>query len=94
MSLQFRKATRDDLPALVRLLADDVLGAKRERYETPLPETYELLCDVREWSKTAPWALVGCLYVLEGSRLGSLMLADMYIMLVASETISDLRIFN
>lgn len=40
MSLQFRKATRDDLAAIVRLLADDVLGAKRERYETPLPETY------------------------------------------------------
>jgi GNAT superfamily N-acetyltransferase len=40
MSLQFSKATRDDLPAIVRLLADDVLGAKRERYETPLPESY------------------------------------------------------
>ena len=40
MNLQFRKATRDDLDAIVRLLADDVLGAKRERYETPLPESY------------------------------------------------------
>jgi GNAT superfamily N-acetyltransferase len=38
--LQFRKAQRADLPAIVRLLADDELGAKRERCETPLPESY------------------------------------------------------
>jgi ribosomal protein S18 acetylase RimI-like enzyme len=38
--LQFRRARRQDLPAIVRLLADDPLGAKRERYETPLPVSY------------------------------------------------------
>ena len=36
----FRAATRDDLPALVRLLADDKLGAARERPGPPLPVGY------------------------------------------------------
>ncbi len=40
MRLEFRKATCDDLEVIVRLLADDMLGAKRERYETPLPAAY------------------------------------------------------
>ena len=36
----FRPATRDDLPAVVRLLADDPLGTAREQYAEPLPEAY------------------------------------------------------
>lgn len=36
----FRLATRDDLPAIVRMLADDELGSQREQYEDPLPESY------------------------------------------------------
>ena len=40
MNLKFRQATREDLPAIVRILADDFLGATRERFETPLPESY------------------------------------------------------
>ena len=39
-SLSFRKAEHSDLPQLVRLLADDPLGSKRERFETPLPASY------------------------------------------------------
>ena len=39
--LLFRPATRGDLPQIVRMLADDFLGARRERYENPLPEEYE-----------------------------------------------------
>jgi len=35
-----REATRKDLPAIVRLLADDPLGAKREQATDPLPESY------------------------------------------------------
>lgn len=38
--LRFRVATREDLPEIVRMLADDFLGATRERYENPLPESY------------------------------------------------------
>ena len=40
MKLFFRKAKREDLPEIVRMLADDFLGATRERYENPLPESY------------------------------------------------------
>jgi len=40
MQLKFRQATREDLPEIVRMLADDFLGATRERYENPLPESY------------------------------------------------------
>ena len=39
-NLQFRPATRADVPAIVHLLAEDELGSQRERYETPLPQTY------------------------------------------------------
>lgn len=38
--LSFRIAARNDVPEIVRLLADDALGAKRERYELPLPAGY------------------------------------------------------
>jgi GNAT superfamily N-acetyltransferase len=40
MKIEFRTATLDDLPNLVRMLADDFLGSTRERYEDPLPESY------------------------------------------------------
>jgi len=40
MKLNFRQATHEDLPEIVRMLADDFLGATRERYENPLPESY------------------------------------------------------
>lgn len=36
----FRPAIRADLPYIVRMLADDALGAKREEYVLPLPERY------------------------------------------------------
>ena len=38
--LQFRAATRADLPALVAMLAADPLGQQRERFEDPLPPCY------------------------------------------------------
>jgi ribosomal protein S18 acetylase RimI-like enzyme len=40
LNAQFRLATRTDLPAIVRMLAEDDLGTQRERFETPLPQTY------------------------------------------------------
>lgn len=36
----FRPARAGDVPALVAMLADDELGAKRERNTDPLPESY------------------------------------------------------
>lgn len=40
MNLKFRQAKREDLPEIVRMLADDFLGSTRERYENPLPDAY------------------------------------------------------
>lgn len=39
-AVEIRVATAQDLPAVVRLLADDTLGATRERYADPLPAEY------------------------------------------------------
>ena len=36
----FRRAVREDVPEIVRLLSEDDLGSQRERYEIPLPEAY------------------------------------------------------
>jgi GNAT superfamily N-acetyltransferase len=38
--VQFRLATRRDVPAIVYLLAEDELGSRRELITDPLPETY------------------------------------------------------
>ena len=38
--LEFRNATAVDLPEIVRLLSEDDLGSKRERFENPLPQSY------------------------------------------------------
>ena len=38
--LAFRRARAGDVPDIVRMLADDPLGAARERYEQPLSESY------------------------------------------------------
>jgi ribosomal protein S18 acetylase RimI-like enzyme len=35
--IEFRDARAEDVPAIVRLLADDPLGAKRERTDDPAP---------------------------------------------------------
>ncbi|MBW3549402.1 MAG: GNAT family N-acetyltransferase [Proteobacteria bacterium] len=41
----FRAAKRSDLAEIVRMLADDPLGARRERYELPLPPAYQAAFD-------------------------------------------------
>lgn len=38
--MTIREATRADVPAIVRMLADDHLGNQREAYSDPLPESY------------------------------------------------------
>lgn len=40
MNIVIRSATRQDVPAIVRMIADDPLGSKREAFATPLPECY------------------------------------------------------
>jgi GNAT superfamily N-acetyltransferase len=39
-TMLLREATREDLPTIVRMLADDELGKKRHRVEDPLPGEY------------------------------------------------------
>lgn len=38
--MKFREAQREDVPAIVGMLADDILGSKRECFTDPLPESY------------------------------------------------------
>ena len=38
--LIFRKATESDISNIVKMLADDELGSKREDYKVPLPKIY------------------------------------------------------
>jgi GNAT superfamily N-acetyltransferase len=45
MSLSFRQATREDLPNIVRMLADDDIGAQREMVADPLPDSYATAFD-------------------------------------------------
>jgi ribosomal protein S18 acetylase RimI-like enzyme len=39
-AVTIRRATRDDVGAIVAMLADDPLGSARERIEDPLPPSY------------------------------------------------------
>ena len=45
MPLNFRQATVDDLPALVGMLADDPLGARREDLSNPINHAYAAAFD-------------------------------------------------
>ena len=38
--LSFRQATKEDVYDIVKMLADDELGKKRENFTTPLPDVY------------------------------------------------------
>ena len=36
----YRRATESDLPSIVEMMADDILGRKRENFQNPLPIEY------------------------------------------------------
>ncbi|MCD2258825.1 GNAT family N-acetyltransferase [Psychroserpens luteolus] len=38
--MTFRNAKRDDVSAIVAMIADDTLGKKRENFQNPLPNVY------------------------------------------------------
>ncbi|MCA1041564.1 GNAT family N-acetyltransferase [Bacillus infantis] len=38
--IRFRTAAEEDLDSIVAMLADDILGSTREKYEHPLPHSY------------------------------------------------------
>ena len=68
-SITIRRARRDDVRAVVRMLADDALGGPRERIEDPLPQSYFKAFDTLERdpniqlvvAEDAHGAIVGCL---------------------------------
>src|SRR5215510_12148678 len=43
--ITIRRASRDDVAAIVKMLADDHLGRARERLEDPLPASYDQAFD-------------------------------------------------
>ncbi|PKR58888.1 GNAT family N-acetyltransferase [Thalassospira lohafexi] len=51
--ITFRPATRDDLPAIVALLADDEKGKTREECTDPLPDAYYAAFDAMTSQSTA-----------------------------------------
>lgn len=78
--MEFRDAVPGDLPAVVKLLADDALGSTRERDEDPLPQVYrDAFAAMERQGGNSPivavedGAVVGCLQLtlIAGlSRLG------------------------
>lgn len=65
--IEIRLASSDDLPLLVKLLADDPLGRKREAAFSPLPDSYReafqaIEVDPNNQILTAVWngRVVGC----------------------------------
>ena len=68
--IDFRTATREDLPQIVRLLAEDPLGAQRERFEQPLPQSYR---DAFERMRRQPGNRI-LVAVEEGAVVGALQL--------------------
>ncbi len=51
MNLNYRSATESDVPGLVNLLADDILGARREDVSVPTNQNY---CDAFHRIETDP----------------------------------------
>ena len=41
----------------------------------PLEETNIIVEQIQAWERSTPYALLGCIYILEGSRMGSLVIA-------------------
>jgi ribosomal protein S18 acetylase RimI-like enzyme len=82
LEVQCRLAVREDLPAVVRLLADDPLGSGREQAIDPLPDAYWRAFDAMMLQRgnellvaDDDGAVVGCLQltIIAGiSRLGAL----------------------
>ena len=68
-SITIRRARRDDVGIIVRMLADDPLGSARERLEDPLPPSYVRAFEALEHAshiqlvvaEDGEGAVVGCL---------------------------------
>ncbi|MEM7442431.1 MAG: GNAT family N-acetyltransferase [Pseudomonadota bacterium] len=90
----FRQAKRADVPTIVRLLADDVLGAGRETADDTLPHRYwtafdaiEQAPNVEQWVAERGGSVIACLqlYFLPGLSLKGGMRAQIEAVRVASD---------
>ena len=70
MDLTFRRARRADVADIVRMLADDFLGAERERLASPLPQAYLSAFDAIDGDANNE-LLVAC---IDGRVVGTLQL--------------------
>jgi heme oxygenase (biliverdin-producing, ferredoxin) len=65
-------------PEMIRTATIDrdltTFGYARSSF-TILPQTKSIVGQIHDWTANAPMALLGCIYVLEGSRMGSLVIA-------------------
>ncbi len=64
-------------PEMIRTAAisRDLLAlGQPDDFHAPLPATRRILQQLQTWAHEAPYALLGCCYILEGSRMGSLMI--------------------
>ena len=69
LNVSIRRARREDVAAIVRMLADDPLGGPRERIEDPLPHSYYTAFEAVERdpniqlvvAEDGEGAVVGCL---------------------------------
>lgn len=66
--IRFRTARREDVREIVRMLADDELGSRREQYEDPLTSSYYAAFD--EIDKDANHQLIVAEF--DGSIIGTL----------------------
>ncbi|MBY0526799.1 MAG: biliverdin-producing heme oxygenase [Gemmataceae bacterium] len=60
----------------VPALRNDLRSLGATGVNDPGTATRMLMESIRGWSDRSPWSLIGCLYVLEGSRMGSMVLVD------------------
>ena len=65
-----RRANRHDVPPIVLMLADDVLGQQRERYGEPLPQAYYDAFDAIEHDEHNELVVIE----IEGKVIGTMQL--------------------
>ncbi len=70
MSLQFRRARREDVPAVVDLLRDDAIAAEREQHDRPVDDVYSRAFDAIDADQRQLLAVAE----LDGEIVGTLQL--------------------
>ncbi len=81
LAMEFRKAVKTDLPAIVQMLAEDELGIEREEFAIPIPKPYlKAFEDIEKQDGNALYvaiedkAVIACLqltFIPSITRLGS-----------------------